>query len=248
MREPIEREWQDLGVAVGAVAAILVAGLLVGVRSLLDNTSVALVLVLVVVGAAAVGGRRAGMITAIAADIAFDFFHTEPYGRLAINSAQDIETVVLLVAVGLAAGEVVVRARALERRGQLSHEELERVRRVVDVASARPDDLVEVVLAELRDGLGLQRCWFESGPTALVRPEIGPRGTISRTVYRVSGGEFELPDDEIALPVRVGTAELGRFVLVPTRGIGVARDRRIAAVALADVVGLTLSAAVPDSP
>jgi hypothetical protein len=248
MREPIEHEWRDLGVAGGAVAAVLVAGALVGARSLLDNTSVALVLVLVVVGAAAVGGRRAGMTTALMAGIAFDFFHTEPYGRLTIDSAQDVETVLLLVAVGLAAGEIVVRARALERRGTMSHDELERVRRAVAGASAHPDDVVELVLAELREGLGLERCWFEAGPTDLVRPEIGPRGTITRTVYRVSGGEFELPDDEIALPVRLGTTELGRFVLVPTRGIGVARDRRIAAAAMADVVGLTLGRGVSTRP
>ena len=35
--------------------------------------------------------------------------------------------------------------------------------------------------------------------------------------------------------------ELGRFVLVPTPGVGVAKDRRVAAVAIADLVAVSLS-------
>jgi K+-sensing histidine kinase KdpD len=109
--ERIESPWQDFGAPVGAASAIVIAGGLVGVRSLLDNTSIALVLVLVIVFAASVGGRPAGFLTALAAGVAFDFFHTEPYGRLAVDSAHDVETIVLLVLVGIAAGEISLRAR-----------------------------------------------------------------------------------------------------------------------------------------
>jgi K+-sensing histidine kinase KdpD len=240
MRDGIDTQSKQMGAAAGAIAAILVAGGLVGLRSVLDNTSVALVLVLVIVAAAAIGGRRAGVVTAVMAGLAFDFFHTEPYGRLTIDSAQDVETVVLLVAVGLAAGEVVVRSRRIEQRGDLSHRELERVRRVADVAVEHPDDVVATVANELRDGLGLEGCWFEEGPTTAVRPQISRRGAIDQTKYRLSGGEFELPPDQVALPVRAHGGELGRFVLVPTPGIGVARDKRLAASCIADITGLSL--------
>lgn len=245
MQKTIDSEWRDMGAAVGATTAILVAGGLVGLRDVLSNTSVALILVLVIVGAASIGGRRAGVVTAIAAGVAFDFFHTEPYNRLTINSADDVETVILLCTVGLAAGELVVRGREIRRRGEVSHGELERVLRVADAATAHPNELFDVAQAELRDGLGLDRCWYEPGPSTAVRPEIGPRGTIARTDYRLSGGEFELPDDEIALPVRSDSEEFGRFVLIPTPGIGVARDRRVGAVAIADIVALALASGSP---
>jgi K+-sensing histidine kinase KdpD len=238
--ERIQSPWQEFGAPVGAIAAIIVAGGLVGVRSMLDNTSAALILVLVIVGAASVGGRWAGFVSALAAGIAFDFFHTEPYGRLAIDSAQDVETVVLLVLVGVAAGEMVVRARRVEQARALSHEELARVRRVADTATTHPDEAVATALRELQVGLGLQRCWYEPGAATVVRPRIERRGTLDQTAYRLSQGEFELPDDEVALPVAWSGQELGRFVLVPTPGIGIAKDRRVAAVAIADLVASVL--------
>jgi Domain of unknown function (DUF4118) len=237
----VDREGGDLGAALGAATAILVAGALVGLRHVLSNTSVALILVLVIVGAATIGGRKAGVFTAIAAGIAFDFFHTQPYNRLTINSADDVETLVLLVVVGLAAGELVTWGRDKARRGAMSHDELGRVRRVADVAVHAPPQLLESAIAELTDGLLLRKCWYESGPVTVPRPEISPRGTIFQTSYRLSGGEFELPRDEVALPIRVEGGEGGRFVLVPTEGVGVARDRRLAAVAIADIVALTIA-------
>lgn len=242
MRDHMEGEWKDLGTAVGAMVAILVAAGLVGTRSIVSNTSVALILVLVIVAAASIGGRRAGVVTAVAAGVAFDFFHTEPHNRLVIDSAEDIETLVLLVAVGLAAGELVVRTDDWRRRGGVSHDELARIQRVTDAAVDHPEDLVSAVQAELCDALTLQACRFETEPASARRPVIGRRGGIERAQYRLSGGEFELPRDEVELPVRAGGREFGRFVLVPTPGVGVARDRRLAASAMADVVALSLAA------
>lgn len=240
MDQRIDNLWHDFGAPVGAASAILVAGGLVGARSFLDNTSVALVLVLVIVGAASVGGRGAGLVTALAAGVAFDFFHTEPYARLTIDSAHDVETVVLLVLVGMAAGEIVVRARRIDRERAMSHGELARVRRLAETASDHPEDTIEVALTELQDGLGLQRCWYESGPATAVRPRIGRRGTLEQAAYRLSNGEFELPGDEVEIPIRAAGTDFGRFVLVPTPGLGVAKDRRVAAVAIADVVAVAL--------
>ncbi len=236
-----EREWDDLGAALGVLAAILVAALLVAVRGHVDNSSVALVLVLVVVGAASIGGRRAGLFTALAATLAFDFFHTVPYGRLTIASWDDVETAILLMAVGLLAGELVVRRDRLRTTGQVSHTELERVRRVGEAAlHLEAVELVDRAERELVDGLMLRGCRYEDGPARAARPTLSTRGTIERTDYRLSGGEFTLPPGELALPVRSRDAEIGRFVLEPTEGVGVARDRRVAAIAVADLVGLAL--------
>jgi hypothetical protein len=239
-REP-ERQWDDLGAAVGVFAAIFVAGLLVAVRGHIQNSSVAIILVIVVVAAASMGGRRAGLYTAIAATLAFDFFHTVPYRRLTIATWDDVETVILLMAVGLIVGELVVRRDRVLRRSQVGHAELERVRRVGEAAlHLQTADLVHAATEELIEGLVLAGCHYEDGPARAPRPTLSTRGTVDRRDYRLSGGEFTLPSAEVALPVRSRDAEIGRFVLVPTEGVGVARDRRVAAVAVADLVGLAL--------
>jgi hypothetical protein len=240
--------WQDFGAPVGATVAILIAGGLVGLRPLVDGTSAALVLVLVIVGAAAVGGQRAALATALAAAVAFDFFHTEPYGRLSIDSANDAEIVVLLVLVGLVSGEIVTRARLVDRQRALSHRELLRVHRVAETVSRHPVDTIDAAVRELRDGLGLQRCWYEPGVATVDRPRIGPRGTLDQKLYRISNGEIELPDDELEIAVRASGEELGRFVLVPTPGVGIAKDRRVAAAAIADLVAVAMARSASPEP
>ena len=52
---------------------------------------------IVVVAVAALGGRMAGIVTALAAVASFDFFHTRPYLSMAIDSREDVETTVLLL-------------------------------------------------------------------------------------------------------------------------------------------------------
>ncbi len=94
--------------ALGSLAVVGIAGLLVPLRSTIDNTNVALVLVLVIVAAASFGGRIAGVTTSVVAALSFNFFHTEPYYSLRISDRFDIITTVLLVVVGLAVGEIAV--------------------------------------------------------------------------------------------------------------------------------------------
>ena len=91
-----------LWVALGVAAPICVAAALVAVRDHLLNANVALILVLVVILAAVGGGRSAGAAAAVSAALSFNFFHTMPYLTLEIDSADDVETTLLLLAVGLA--------------------------------------------------------------------------------------------------------------------------------------------------
>src|ERR1700742_1817915 len=109
-----------VGMAVGVLGPVLVAGALVGVRDEINNANVALVLVLVVVVAAVTGGWQAGAVAAVSSALSFDFFHTQPYLSLTIDSQDDVETAVLLLCVGVIVGLVAGRARvavAAARRG-----------------------------------------------------------------------------------------------------------------------------------
>src|SRR5437660_6486014 len=102
-----------LGLAVGALGAVGAAAALVSVRGQLLNADVALVLVIVVLLGAVIGGRRAGAMSALVAAAAFDFFHTRPYNTLKISSRDDIITTGLILIVGLAAGELASRAQRI---------------------------------------------------------------------------------------------------------------------------------------
>src|SRR6476661_4020881 len=91
-----------LALVAGVVAPLTVALVLLPLRGHIANTDVALLLVLAVVGVAANGFRAAGWAAAVSAAVWFDFFWTRPYEQLTITGRADIESFVLLLAVGVA--------------------------------------------------------------------------------------------------------------------------------------------------
>ena len=53
----------------------------------------------------------AGAVTAVAAAIAYDYFHTKPYNSLRVNAARDVVTMGLLLFIGLIVSEASARRR-----------------------------------------------------------------------------------------------------------------------------------------
>ncbi|HEX4983583.1 MAG TPA: DUF4118 domain-containing protein [Ilumatobacteraceae bacterium] len=227
----------------GTVAAIAVGGLLVPVRDTIGNTNAALVLVVVIVAAGALGGRLAGAMTAAAACLSFNFFQTRPLYTLRVHSDDDIWTIGLLFVIGLAVGEVAVfarknRTKSIIDRGGLAH--LEAIAAMVAEDRA-PDDVWPAVQAAIRDELRLVDATFEPDdqPTSpLVVLERNGHVEISVMYWTPEG--MELPRDGVVLPVRSGTRSYGRIVLTPTHGRGTTLDQRRVAVALADLLAVTL--------
>lgn len=228
--------------SIGGLTALAVAGLLVPVRDVIHNANAALALAVVVVAAAGFGGRRAGAVTALVAALSFDFLHTEPYQSLKISGVDDVLSTALLVVLGVLAGEVAERLHhARQRRSELG--ELERLRRVSDRASFgdTDEDLTLQVSAELLDALLLRDCWYEPAPFLGPLPTIAADGSLADGVHRWARGDFELPRDGAAILLWSAGRLVGRFVLAPTPGAGVAIDRRIVAVTLVDQLGLVLA-------
>jgi K+-sensing histidine kinase KdpD len=107
-----------IGSSIGALTAVFVAAALVGIRGDIFDINVGVILVICIPLAAFFGGRAAGAVSAFVVALSFDFFHTKPYGSLKVSGAGDIRTIFVVIAVGLAAGEIagaVSRAR-LDRR------------------------------------------------------------------------------------------------------------------------------------
>ena len=87
-----ERDSEYMVAALMSLLALGVAAALVGVRDNLDNANVALILMTIVVLAAIVGGRVAGLSAALTSSLSFNFFHTAPYQSLRINRGNDMIT------------------------------------------------------------------------------------------------------------------------------------------------------------
>ncbi len=218
------------------------AGALVGVRGHIQNANVALILVVVVVGAAAIGGRVGGACAAVTSALSFDFFHTQPYLRLTIDSADDVETTLLLLAVGLLVGHIAAGAMRDRASAAESSLEIRRIHRVAERA-ARGEEAAQVLEAaqgELIELLTLRSCRFEAQPILSALPRLDRGGQVETRVWRFRDGGFELPAEGVELPVYGRGQPLGRFVLEPTAGVGVTLEARVVAVAIADQVGAAL--------
>lgn len=230
------------GAAAGVLLALAVAGGLVPWRDQVSIAVGALLLVLPVVVASAIGGRAAGAYTAVASTLSFDFFLTQPYGSLKIASGTDAGTAGVLLVVALIVGTVAARGVRSRREAAAQQAELNAVHRVAAlvVAGATADRLVDAAQAELVRLLGLERCeYLARGAGGAQLPELGHSGRVTTQFHRFTGEGFELPLGA-ELPARGPAGEHGRFVLYGRPGTAVSLHARRAAVLIADLVGAAL--------
>ncbi|MGH9246117.1 MAG: DUF4118 domain-containing protein [Acidimicrobiales bacterium] len=230
-----------LGVLVGGIGPIAAAATLVPVRGEINHANVGLVLVVVVVAAAYLGGRGAGALAAASSALSFDFFHTQPYLRLTIDAADDVETTILLLVVGLAVGQIASSARARKAAIAAGQSEIARIHRVAEMVAngAEAATVLFAAQEELMALLDLSRCRFEAPPDERQLARLERSGVVvGLTHWRLAkAGGFELPEGGVELEVLARGHPVGRFVLEPTPGVGVPLERRVVAVAIADQVG-----------
>ena len=226
--------------AAAGLVPIGFAAAMVGVRNELDSANVALLLVLVVVCVAALGGRGPAAVSAVVAAASFDFFLTRPYNSLRIGSADDLETTLILLAIGAVVGQVAVLGRRRQADAQRRLEELARLGRVANrvAVGGDVDGLIELVEAEECGLLSLRRCEFLLNAPDL--PLLGRDGTVRTSLRVFQGREFSLPAEGVRIPVVGGGRELGSLVLEPDPLVGVSIEERRVAVAIADQLGAAL--------
>ena len=230
----VRRSWR-LGIAV--VVPFTFGAALVPLRSHVDATNLALLFVLVVLGTAVFGGQSAGVVAALSSATAFDLFLTQPYSSLRIRSSADVETTVLLVAVGVVAGTLVERARRAGAAAAAAAAELASTHRRAELAaSGEPAArLISVTVAELTQLLELKSCRYVDGPPSKAMAEF------THQAIRVPAGHA--PRGMASLPVRAHGSTRGHIVMVfadGSVGTRLAPEQRHAAVAIADQLGMAL--------
>jgi K+-sensing histidine kinase KdpD len=230
-----------LAVVVAVAGPAAVAGAMLPFRAQLRTSNVALILVLAVLVAAIMGGRLGGAVAAISAAVSLDFLFTRPYYSFSISGGGDVQTVALLLVVGLVVGEIVARSRRSHAVARRSSREAEHLRHLAELAAGGESSgrLVALVQNELTSILDLKSCRFERPPFRSALPQLRHRGV------RVDAGR---PDEglhsQLELPVRGDGRVLGRFVLTMPAdgtGIGLPAEDRALAVALADQLGVALA-------
>jgi Domain of unknown function (DUF4118) len=244
--EPDRTPWEErltpstLVVAVAGPIAVAVA--MLPFRADLRTSNVALILVLMVLVAAIMGGRIGGALAALSAAVSLDFLFTRPYYSFSISGGGDVQTVALLLVVGLVVGELVARSRRSHAVARRRSREAEHLRHLAELAAGGESSgrLVALVQSELTTILDLKSCRFERPPFRSALPQLRHRGV------RVDAGQ---PDgdglnSQLELLVRGGGELLGRFVLtMPADGTGIRipAESRELAVSLADQLGAALA-------
>jgi hypothetical protein len=235
-----------VGMMIGVPAAITVGAALTGFRWAVNPVNVALIFMVLVVAVAALGGRTAGAITAAASVVSYDFFHTQPYLTMAIESRNDIETTTLLLLAGLMAGALTTSRRTARRHEHAARDEVRRLHRITEAAASRwpPAVLLEIAQDEIKDLLDLEQCRFEALPYSDPgsRPKLGRNGgAAGQTLFRFRRDRdgrpgFELPAAGLDLDVILEGRQIGRFILIPKPGTGTSLHSRLAAVVIADLI------------
>jgi K+-sensing histidine kinase KdpD len=220
-------------VLAGLAAPLALTAVLIPVRGSLPNTGAALALVLVVVAVAASGHRPAGVLAAVSAAVWFDFFLTVPYERLTITRRADIETTVLILAVGIAVTEIAVRGRrqhaaAARRAGYLDG--ISAAARAV-AAGTDPQHLIGQVCDQLTRLLGLSACRFQDSAAGIGSPpRLLPDGRIDVAGQNWDTGLAGLPPGrDTELLAEAGGLLQGRLLL--TAGSAGGHGRAVAASA-----------------
>lgn len=240
-----------LGVAIGGFGPFVVAALLVPLRGDLTSANEILVFVIVVVLAAACGGWTSGLVAAVVATMAFDFFLTRPYGSFAIERSDDVLTAGLLVSIAMIVVALAALVRRSRRRTDAARAEMVRLQRIAALAAggAEAEDVILSVEAELLGLLSLRDCRFEVPPYPTALPRLDHAGSVGAGGRRRwIDGELTLPAEGVEIAV-VGRGQVfGRVVLIGDWDVGVSIEQCSVAVALVDQLGAALAAATGSRP
>jgi K+-sensing histidine kinase KdpD len=174
------RARQALGLGAGAGGLLLLTGALLIVRDDVSLASVVLLYLVPVVAAAAVGGVRPALATAVGADLLVNFLFIPPYHTLVVESGQHVIVLVVYVLVATAVSlgvDLAARHRARAARRELEASLL---------AGASTEPVAEESLVRL-----LEQVRVTFGMSAVAMMESGPEG--EREVAAVGSGRDGRP-------------------------------------------------------
>ena len=232
------RRRRGIAVLVAALAPVALAAVFVPLRQSLTTVAAAFAFVMLEVVVSVVGSRLAGVLVSLSSAFWFDYFLAPPYGRLAISHRPDLEAAIGLIVVGVVVNELAARNR---RHRRASGEESNFVSVIHELATlaagpAPADDVIVRASAALRDLLSLRGCRFEPGPLGPALARIVANGEVEHVGLQWPVGEIGIPGPEAEILLQWRGDVVGRFVITPTPGLSVSRERRVVGVILGEIV------------
>jgi two-component system sensor histidine kinase KdpD len=142
-----------------AVLAVTTA-VLVPFRLQLDKAHITLVLLLVVLGAGAQGGRVIGVGIGVASFLLFDWFFLPPFYTLVIANPLDWLVLVAFLATSIVAAQLLHREQEAARVARMRTDEVDRLATLgaEALAAARAEDALTAVAAMIRASTGVESC------------------------------------------------------------------------------------------
>jgi two-component system sensor histidine kinase KdpD len=133
---------------------------MLAVRPVLSEVHVALILLLVVLGASAAGGRVLGLATAAASFVVFDALFLPPYNTLVVANPLDWLVLFAFLATSVVAAQLLYRAQEEARTAHARAAEIDRLATLgaETLNAAHAADALEAVANVIRSSLGIDAC------------------------------------------------------------------------------------------
>jgi K+-sensing histidine kinase KdpD len=242
----LQRNRSRIMFALAIVVPLLLALVLVPSRGEFAGAAAALVFVVAIVALAVGGNRFVGFVASISSVIWYDFYLTKPYDRLAISHRSDIETAICLFVVGIVVSELAARRRHLSRVSEEEAEYVDMVRDLTDLANGTAPSaaIIERAVPSIVRLLDLRDCRFERAPSNPPMARIMPNGEVTHVGLDWPVNQMGIPGPEAEIVAQWRGRDLGRFIITPTPGEPISRERRVVAALLASVVGAAIATRV----
>jgi Domain of unknown function (DUF4118) len=229
--------------ALAVVVPILIALVLVPSRTVFAGAAAALIFVVFIVAVSVGGTRVVGFVATVSSALWYDFFLTRPYDSFDINTRPDIETTICLVVVGLLVSELAARSRHFSHVSAQESQYVDMVRDLTEFANrGEPSSaVIQRAVPALVELLDLRECHFDRQPSDPPMARIMPSGEVLHVGLQWPAGEMGIPGPEAEIVAEWRGRALGRYVITPTPGEPISRERRVVAALLASVVGAALA-------
>jgi two-component system sensor histidine kinase KdpD len=129
-------------------------------RSELDKAHISLVLLLVVLGAGAAGGRILGLLAAAASFLLFDWFFLPPYGTLTVTNPLDWVVLIAFLVTSVVAAQLLHREQESAQRARELTREVDRLATLGAEALSAPraEEALAAVVAAIRSTMAMDVC------------------------------------------------------------------------------------------
>lgn len=198
-----------------AIAALVLCTLgMLAIRPLLAEVHVALVLLLVVLGASAAGGRLLGLALAAAAFVIFDVFFVPPFNTLVVANPFDWFVLFSFLVTSVVAAQLLYRAQEEARVARERAAEVDRLATLgaetLNVVHAA--DALEAIADVIRTSVGVAQCDIltRSANGVSIAAQSGQSGTLSLGAERATTLAEAVSETGVAIVERHdGTTHLG---------------------------------------